>query len=125
MLAITPLLEVSISTSIQQKPKTSPSPTTNIGTGNKPQLTANDAAKIIERNNQGPQAKAVVNINPSSAADFSKQSASSASNAANRYSNQSNTAGQRASSLTSSYVTKPTRTPGRVNTNPTFSARGI
>lgn len=89
------------------------------------QLTSQDVAKIIERNNQGPEAKAVVNINPSSASEMSKQSANSASSAANRYGNQSANAGQRQSSLTSAYVTKPTKVPGRVNTNPTFSARGI
>ena len=90
------------------------------------QLSNQDVAKIIERNNQGPAAKAVVNINPASTSDLSKQTTNSAGNAAARAGQQSANAGQKSNSLISGYNNKPTRSvPSKMNTNPTFSARSV
>lgn len=91
--------------------------------GQSRQLSAHDVSKIIENNKQQPEARAVVNINPSSASDIGKRTSNSASNAASRYGQQSLNAGQKQSSLTNGYITKPSRVPGRVNTNPTFTFR--
>lgn len=125
MLVVSPLFEASVSVSTQTggSGNNKPVSTQQKQSTNNGQLTSQDVSKIIERNRQGAQTRSVVNVTPSSASQLSQQSANSASNAANRYSQQSNNAGQRQSSLTNGYVTKPTRVPGRVNMNPTFSSR--
>ena len=88
-------------------------------------FTADQAQKIIDANRDEPKAKAVVNINPKSASDILSQNSDSAQKAANNYTNNSMNAGQRASSLSSGYVNKPQRIPGRLGENPTFSASTI
>ena len=102
------------------KPAAGPNP-------NKPKpgqiFSANDAAKIIDRNSDGPDAKAIVNIDPSSASKM--MNSNSASSAASRYGNQAANAGAQNSALTSAYVNKPTRSTSRSNINPTVSANSI
>ena len=88
-------------------------------------FSAAEAQNIIDSNRQKPQTKAVVNINPKSATDVLSNSSNSASQASSNYSNNSLNAGQRSSSLTSSYISRPQRTPSRVGINPTFSASSI
>lgn len=126
LLSFSPLFEIAATVGART-PQVPSSPKNFIGASNRVpgQLSPQDVGKIIENNKKGPNVKAVVNLNPGSVSDLTKQSANSSSNAASRYGQQSAGAGQRQSSLMNGYVTKPTRTPGRVNTNPTFSARGI
>jgi hypothetical protein len=88
-------------------------------------FTADEAQKIIDANRNEPEAKAVVNINPKSASDILSQNSDSAQKAANNYTNNSLNAGQRAASLSSGYVNKPQRIPGRLGVNPTFNASTI
>ena len=88
-------------------------------------FSASEAQNIIDANRQKPQAKAVVNINPKSATDMLSNSSNSAQQAANNHTNNSLNAGQRNASLTSGYINKPQRVPGRVGVNPTFGASSI
>ena len=99
--------------------------TTGVAHQNNTTFTADQAQKIIDANKDEPEAKAVVNINPRSASDILSQNSDSAQKAANNYTNNSMNAGQRASSLSSGYVNKPQRIPGRLGVNPTFNASSI
>ena len=100
-----------------------PKPSTKVLPGHT--FSASEAQDIIDANRQKPQTKTVLNINPKSAADVLSNSSNSAQQAANNSTNNSLNAGQRASSLTSGYVSRPQRVPGRVGINPTFSASTI
>ncbi len=88
-------------------------------------FSAAEAQKIIDANREKPHARTVVNINPKSATDLMSNSSNSVQQAANNHTNNSLNAGQRASSLTSGYVNKPQRVPGRLGINPTFNASTI
>ena len=88
-------------------------------------FSAAEAQQIIDANRQKPQAKTVVNINPRSAADMLSNNSNSAQQAANNHTNNSLNAGQRSSSLTSGYINRPQRVPGRIGINPTFNASSI
>lgn len=110
----------------QQHNMTSTTATHNMSTHqNNTTFSADEAQKIIDANRNEPEAKAVVNINPKSASDILSQNSDSAQKAANNYTNNSLNAGQRAASLSSGYVNKPQRIPGRLGVNPTFNASTI
>ena len=98
-------------------------PSNKVAPGNT--FSASEAQNIIDANRQKPEAKTVVNINPKSAADMLSSSSNSASQAASNHTNNSLNAGQRNASLTSGYINRPQRVPGRVGVNPTFSASSI
>ena len=88
-------------------------------------FSAAEAQNIIDANRQKPQAKTIVNINPKSVSDVMSSSSNSAQQAANNHANNSLNAGQRQSSMTSGYINRPQRVPGRVGINPTFNASSI
>ena len=88
-------------------------------------FSAAEAQNIIDANRQKPQTQTVVNINPKSATDVLSNNSNSAQQAASNHTNNSLNAGQRAASLTSSYISRPQRSPSRVGINPTFSASSI
>ncbi len=110
----------------QQHNMTSTTATHNMSTHqNNTTFSADEAQKIIDANRNEPEAKAVVNINPKSASDILSQNSDAAQKAANNHTNNSMNAGQRMSSLTSGYINKPQRIPGRLGVNPTFNASTI